>query len=190
MHSWFNRVFSGSTGKFSSGSGRNAPFSPVQPGIFRAVETLYQAISFGCKTIPVITVQNVERIYSGVPFTSCQAKSLNHQTGDYNEQTCLMYLLYSQLSDKCNCYLPYVDVMNTFARFHNYSQRVGLTKNRKYFYNSSLLLFFQTLLSPCTFTQHAFCAAELVRSFHSSDRELCPLACKSNSYERTSIQVQ
>ena len=46
-----------------------------------------------------------------------------------------MYLLYSKLCSTCNCYLPYVDIMNTFAQYHNYTYRVGLKKIRNILYS-------------------------------------------------------
>ena len=43
--------------------------------------------------------------------------------------------------------------------------------------------------SPCTFSQHATCAAEMVDHFEWSDREKCPIACETEQFARTSTEV-
>ena len=42
---------------------------------------------------------------------------------------------------------------------------------------------------PCTFSQHALCASEIIDHFDWSDREQCPIACESETFHRTSIEV-
>ena len=45
------------------------------------------------------------KIYIGAPFTDCRKKKAGDITV-YNEQSCIMFLLYAELCEKCSCYLP------------------------------------------------------------------------------------
>lgn len=51
------------------------------------------------------------------------------------------------------------------------------------------LAIIQTLLSRCTYTQHARCAARIIDHFEWTDRERCPIACASEQFHRTAIEV-
>ena len=85
----------------------------------------------------------------------------------YNEQSCLMFDLYVQLCIKCNCYLPFVEIMAGYTAYNNFPN-----------------------CTPCSFSSQALCAVPTLQEYSWSDRKKCPIACESEQFRQTSIQVK
>ena len=60
-------------------------------------------------------------ILVGDPLTNCRSKGRNGVV--YDEESCLMNLLYFELCSKCGCYTSYVDLMNKYDKIPKCSKK-------------------------------------------------------------------
>lgn len=141
--------------------------------------------------VPMITLQNTKRTYLGMwlssvrnnkidnlghPFTPCvgvERIGMNRhmlysseeavEETVYKEYTCLQLHLADTIFKECNCYPDYIDDI------------YAMTKSKPEI--------------ACSFTQHATCAAHVIRGFEWSNRKLCPLECSGYRFHKHSVQV-
>ena len=80
-----------------------------------------------------------------------------------------MATLYKELCAACNCYPAYVDAMDAFKSSPNFGSDECI---------------------PCTFTEHATCAAPIINNFEWTDRQHCPIDCESKTFRQTAVEVR
>jgi len=122
---------------------------------------------------PIINLQNVEKIYKGLPYTKCKPTpytndysylNVPNREHIYTESFCVLNELMQKICRLCGCYLNYIDYIDDLKP--------------------------ENCSTPCDFFAHAVCASQLINTWEWSSHASasCEPPCNSFSFNHESIQ--